>query len=141
MPVRATADQATSRWVSGIGNATQKIQDGVNRVQQAPGQRAAAAADKWLARVQQSQAKWKANVGRVSLADWQQRMIQVGIPRIAQGAQMKQDKYTAFANQFFPYLQRGVQQVDAMPSTTLQDGINRAVFMINYNAQFKRGGS
>lgn len=141
MPVRATADQATQRWVQGIGNATQKIQDGVARVQQAPGQKAAAAADKWLSRVQQSQAKWKANVGRVSLADWQQSMTSVGIARIAQGAQAKQGKFTAFMTEFLPYLQRGVQQIDAMPSTTLQDGIQRAVAMINYNAQFKRRGS
>lgn len=138
MPVRATADQATQRWVQGIGNATQKITQGVAAVQQAPGQRAAAQADKWLMKVQQSQAKWKANVGRVTLQDWQNRMTTVGIPRIAQGAQAKQDKFASFMNQFLPFLQQGVSQIDRMPSTTLDDGINRATAMIRYNAGFRR---
>lgn len=138
MPVRATADQASQRWVQGISAATQKIQDGVARVQQAPGQKAAAASDKWLSRVQASQAKWKANVGRVSLADWQNSMNTVGIQRIAQGAQAKQSKFTAFMNQYLPFLQTGVNQIDRMPSTTLEDGIARAVAMIRYNAGFKR---
>jgi hypothetical protein len=68
-------------------------------------------------------------------------MTNVGVPRVAQGAQAKQSKYTAFAQEFFPYLATGVQRIDAMPSTTLEDNINRAVAMIRHNAGFKRGSA
>lgn len=103
-----------------------------------PGSLAAAAADKWLAKVTQAKDKFKARVGSVSLSDWQQAYINVGIPRVSQGAQAKQGKFLAFFDQFLPYLQTGLQTIDKMPSTTLEDGIARATAMIRYNAKFKR---
>lgn len=131
---------ATQKWVSNLSNSSAAITRGVNAVTQAPGAAAAASADKWLARVQASKDKWKARVGGVSLQSWQQSMINVGLPRVSSGAQAKQGKYTDFANQFFPYLDSGVAKVKAMPSTTLEDSINRATTMIRHNAAFKRAG-
>ena len=139
MPVRATPADATSKWVANLSGSTERIKAGVQRVTQSPGQKAAAQSQKWLQRVTASQDKWKQRVGSVSLSDWQQSMIDVGVPRVAQGAQAKQNKFQAFAAEFFPYLAQGVQRIDAMPSTTLEDNINRAVAMIRHNAGFKRG--
>lgn len=133
---RMDPTSATAKWVNNLSNSTQAITDGVNSVQTAPGQAAARQVQTWLARVQASAQKWATNTAAVSLQDWQQSMITTGIPRIASGAQAKQGKYQAFATKFFPYLQTGVSQVKAMPKVTLQDGINRAVAMINYNAKF-----
>jgi len=127
---------ATAKWVTNLSNSTQAITAGVDAVTQAPGQLAAAKVTTWLARVQASAQKWAANVSAVSLGDWQQAMKTVGIPRIATGAQAKQGKYAAFATKFYPYLASGVATVKAMPKVTLQDGINRAVAMINHNAKF-----
>lgn len=141
MPVRANAQQATEKWVTNIGQATARITSGVQAVQTSPGQQAAAAHQKWLTRVQESADKWRQRVGSVSLQDWQNAMINVGIPRIAQGAQAKQAKMEAFMNDFLPYLSQGVQRVEGMPSVTLEDNINRAVAMIRHNSQFKRGGA
>lgn len=141
MPVRATAEQATAKWVQNIGQATERITSGVQAVQTAPGAKAAAAHQKWLTRVQESADKWRQRVGSVSLQDWQQAMVNVGIPRIAQGAQAKQGKMQAFMADFLPYLQQGVSRVEQMPSTSLEDNINRAVAMIRHNAQFKRSGA
>jgi hypothetical protein len=133
---RMDPTSATAKWVNNLSNSTQAITDGVNSVTTAPGQAAARQVQTWLARVQASAQKWATNTAAVSLQDWQQSMITTGIPRIASGAQAKQGKYQAFATKFFPYLQTGVSQVKAMPKVTLQDGINRAVAMINYNAKF-----
>lgn len=141
MPVRVSPDQASAKWLQRLSGATQQITDGVNRVTTAPGQKAAAQSQKWLQRVTASQDKWKTNVARVSLQDWQNSMTQVGIPRIAQGAQQKQGKFTNFMTSFLPYLQSGVATVDKMPSTTLEDNIARAVAMIRHNASFKRPAS
>lgn len=141
MPVRATPEQATAKWVQNIGQATERITSGVQAVQTAPGQKAAAAHQKWLTRVQESADKWRQRVGSVSLQDWQNAMVNVGIPRIAQGAQAKQGKMQAFMTDFLPYLQNGVSKVEQMPSVSLEDNINRAVAMIRHNAQFKRSGA
>lgn len=126
----------TAKWVNNLSNATSSITAGVNAVSQAPGQLAANQVNTWLARIQQSAQKWATNVAAVSLADWKNAMINVGIPRIAQGAQAKQSKYLAFAQKFYPYVEQGQAQVKAMPKVTLQDGINRAVAMIKHNAAY-----
>lgn len=139
MPVRSTPQDATSKWVQNLSGSTERIKAGVARVQTAPGQQAARQAQKWLQRVTASQDKWRQRVSSVSLQSWQASMTDVGIPRVAQGAQAKQSKYTDFASQFFPYLSQGVARIDAMPSVTLEDNINRAVAMIRHNAGFKRG--
>lgn len=141
MPVRATPQDATTKWVNNLSGSTESIKAGVARVTTAPGQKAAAQSAKWLARVTASQEKWRQRVGSVSLQSWQDSMVNVGVPRVAQGAQQKQGKYQAFAAEFFPYLAQGVQRIDAMPSVTLEDNINRAIQMIRHNAAFKRGSS
>lgn len=141
MPVRSTPEAAVSKWLANLGSATDRMTSGAQRVTKSPGQSAAAAADKWLQKVTAAKQKFATNVGRVSLADWQNAYINVGIPRVAQGAQAKQNKVLAFQQEFLPYLQRGVSTIDAMPSTTLEDGIARATAMIRYNSKFKRGTS
>lgn len=139
MPVRATPEQATAKWVQNLGAATDRMTTGAQGVTVAPGQKAAAAADKWLARVTQSKAKFAKNVASVSLQSWQDSYVNIGIPRVAQGAQAKQAKVANFMASFLPYLARGVQQIDAMPNVTLEDGIARATAMIRYNAKYQRG--
>lgn len=141
MPVRSTPEMATAKWVSGLSAATERMTAGAQGVTRAPGQAAAAAADKWLARVTASKDKFRNNVAAVSLADWQAAYVNIGIPRVAQGAQAKQAKMQNFMTQFLPYLQRGVSQIDQMPSVTLEDGIARMTAMVRYSAKFKRGVS
>jgi hypothetical protein len=138
MPVKATSAQATAKWLAGMQGASARMTAGAQAVQTAPGQAAAAASAKWLAKVTQSQQKFATNVGKVSLQDWQNAYINTGIPRVSQGAQQKQGKVQSFMDQFLPYLQTGLQTIDKMPSTTLADGIARATAMITYNSKFKK---
>lgn len=134
-----TPQELADKWAQRLSASTQEITRGVQNVTQAPGQLAAAQRQAWLARVQAAADKWARNVARVSLQDWQNKMLTVGVPRIAQGAQANQDKMAAFAAEFLPYLDRGVAQVKGMPNVTLEDSINRAIAMIRHNANFKRG--
>lgn len=127
-----------AKWASRLGAATQEITAGVNSVTVAPGQRAAAQVDTWLARVQAARDKWVRNVSGVSLGSWQQAMIQKGVPRVAQGAQAAQPKMAAFMSQFLPHVEAGAAQVRNMPKTTIEDGIQRAIAQIRHNATFVR---
>lgn len=139
MPVRSTPQAATEKWVNRLSGATQEITAGVQRVQVSPGQLAAQKHQKWLAAVNEAAPKWRRNVGQVSLEQWQRLMTQVGIPRIAQGAQQKRGKFEQFASEFFPHLERGVAQIQRMDDTTFEARINKAVAMMRHNRQFKRG--
>lgn len=137
MPVRATAASATTKWLSNLTGAQTAMKTGAMAVQQSPGLLASQAADKWLNRVTASKQKFITNTAAVTLSSWQNAYTGVGISRAIQGAQAKQSNVTAFQNQFLPFLQQGVAKIDAMPNNTLQDGVARAVAMINYNATFK----
>ena len=143
MPVRVSPQDATSKWVSRLSGATAEIQAGVQRVTVSPGQSAVAKYQKWVNAVTSAEAqnKWKTNTGRVQLADWQQAMANVGIPRIAQGAQAKQGKFESFMSDFLPFLARGVQQVEQMDDSTFEARVQRAVAMMNYNRNFKRSAA
>lgn len=139
MPVRSDPATATSRWVQGMSNATQAATRGVQSVTVSPGQSAAAAADKWLAKVTQARDKFARRVGAVTLGQWQNAMTSYGISRMGTGAQQKQGKFQSFMTEFLPHLKAGVDQVHAMPKMTLEDSINRASAMIRHNAAFQRG--
>lgn len=141
MPVKATSASATAKWLTGMQGASDRMKTGAMAVTTAPGQKAAAAKAKWLAKVTAAADKYATNVGAVSLQSWQNSYVNIGIPRVAQGAQQKQQKVTNFMDQFLPYLQTGLQTIDKMPSTTLEDGIARATAMIRYNAKFTRNAT
>lgn len=138
--VRVSPQQGTAKWQARIQAATQEIMQGVERVQTAPGVLAAAKFQKWVTGVQEAQQKWRRNVSRVSLQEWQDSMKNVGIPRIAQGAQQKAGKVERFQAEFFPFLEQGMRQINAMPDNTLEDRIAKSAAMQRYNAGFKRGG-
>lgn len=141
MPVRSDPQTATDRWVSGMSNATTAMQRGVASVTVSPGQKAAQAADKWLMKVTSARDKFARRAGSVTLQDWQSAMTTYGINRVAQGAQSKKGKMLSFQQDFLPFLAQGVAKIDAMPKNTLEDGIARAVAMIQHNASYQRKAS
>lgn len=122
-----------------MSNAGPAATRGVQSLTVSPGQSAAAAADKWLAKVTAARDKFARRVGSVTLSQWQQAMTSYGISRMGTGAQQKQQKFQSFMGEFLPYLKAGVDQVHAMPRMTLEDSINRAAAMIRHNAGFQRG--
>lgn len=139
MPVRATSAQATAKWLTGISGAQDRMKSGALAVKDAPGELAAQAADKWLARVTASKNKFIVNSRAVSLQQWQQAYINTGLPRVSQGAQDKQGKYTAAMDAFLPYMQQGLNTIDKMPNNTIEDAVNRAAAMIRWNSKYVRG--
>lgn len=139
MPVRVTPQQATAKWLTGLSGANERMKQGALNVQQAPGELAAQAADKWLARVTAAKPKFIANSRAVSKESWQNSYINVGLPRVTQGAQDKQAKYTNAMASFFNYMNQGLQTIDKMPKNTIEDSIQRAAAMIRWNAKYIKG--
>jgi hypothetical protein len=138
MPVRGDPSSITSKWVNRLSGATAEIQAGIARVTVAPGAKAAQKSQKWLNNTQAAHDKFKRNVGRVSLSDWQNAATTIGVPRIAQGAQQKQGKMQSFLTDFIPHLERGLSQIDNMPDDTMEARIQKSVAMMRHNANFKR---
>lgn len=139
--VRKTPQEATEKWVRNLGQAGPEIEAGVKRVQTAPGQLAAQQQQKYLAGVQEKVAKWANNVRRVSLQEWQDSMLKLGVPRVAQGAQEKRGKMEAFQAEFFPYLDRVLAEAARMPTTTKAQRIQKMVAVVTKTGEFQRGGA
>lgn len=131
MPLRVDPQTAAADWATGLSNATTKITRGIQRVQQAPGAKAAAKADKWLSGVQNSKDKFARNVAAVTLGEWQQATTEA-VGRVAEGAQRKQAKYANAVTPVFQHMANVLSQVDNMPDMTLDQRINKSV-------QFQRG--
>jgi hypothetical protein len=121
-----------------MGASSTEIEAGVRRVTQPPGELAAAQVDAYIAGVQRSRAKWVRNTSGVTLQQWQNAMINKGIPRISQGAQQAQGKVEQFMRDFLPYVDQGVQQIKSMPKGGVDNGINRAAAMIRWNSNYER---
>lgn len=128
-----------ANWASRLAGSTQRITDGINAVNVAPGVAAARQKDVWLQNTQAAQAKWARNVAAVSLTDWQQMTISKGVPRIAGGAQAAQPKFQSFMSKFLPHVQAGKAQLPARG--TLDQNIQRAVQMMRHNAKFSNASS
>lgn len=124
------------KWATRLGAATQAITDGVNAVTVAPGQKAAAQAQVWLANTQAAMDKWVRNTGSVSLASWKNDMLTKGVPRIGQGATAAVPKMTQFMQQWLPYAQSIADSLP--PRGTIDQNIQRAIQQIQGNHAFQR---
>lgn len=138
--VRVSPTDGAAKWARNLGAATQDIAAGIDRVTTAPGQKAAAASGKWLAKVSQSEPKFKNNVAAVSLSSWQ-ASAKDGVNRVASGANAKKGKMESFATEFYAHLDRGAAAINSMPTNTVEDGIAKAAAQIRHNASFKRSGT
>lgn len=135
-----TATQAAQKLATGIRNGGTAYEMGVNAVTTNPAQKAIAKRDKWIAAMQDpaTHDRWSRGLGRVTLPEWQQATLTVGKQRFTQSADKAASNYQDFADNFFPVLERNVQQVNAMPDTTLDERIARATQMMRLNAQYNR---
>lgn len=131
-----TPDQAAAAWASRLASSTERITQGVQGVTTAPGQAAARQKAVWAQQVAASQDKWASRVAAVSLPDWQQAMVQKGIPRVASGAQAAQPKFAAFMTQLLPHINSTVAGLPARG--TLDQNINRMTQFVRGMSTFQR---
>lgn len=133
--VMASPEAAAAKWQRNTAGASDAIKQGVMAVTQAPGQKAAAAKDLWLANVNASAGRWATAVGNVSLQDWQNAIINKGIPRITQGAAQAQGKVQAFLQSWLPFQQQVVAGLPARGG--LEQNIQRMEQLVRKNAEAK----
>lgn len=143
---RVNAQQYLDKWGRNLNASGQYITAGVQRVQTAPGQSAAAAQARMLANLTQSVTSgvWAKNVSAVSLADWQNAMTNKAIPRIAQGVTAAQKNKVGKITALLNAVDQASAAAKALPKGGLEEGIARATaFMrsMSQNAPKKTGNS
>jgi hypothetical protein len=115
-----TTSTVAAKWQRGVANSGQQVKDGVMAVRQAPGEKAAAAADLYLQKVQEAVQNQRYQQGclSVSLSQWQKDMIEKGIQRMSTGATAAMPKFQKFLDFWLPICQQSSDAVAAMPSGT-----------------------
>jgi len=137
---KVNSTQFAEKWARRMSQSTQDIQNGVNRVTEAPTAKAAAKKTKMLQNLTAAvnSGKWEAGLARVSLQDWKKSIIEKGLPRVQAGVTAAQPKVADFANKLLAY-QEGLQsQIESMPDLTLQDSISRMTAWITGMSKFQR---
>ena len=126
--------QVANKWATNLGQSTTSIQAGVQAVTTAPGVKAAAQANVWANNTVAAKQKWATNTAKVPLSDWQDSMINKGIPRIQTGATAAVPKMTAFLTKSLPFINNLVATLP--PRGDLGSNINRAVAFMNGMSKF-----
>lgn len=125
------------KWATAMASAGPAYEAGINGVQVAPGQRAAAASQKYLAGVQANLAKFERNSLAVDLGTWKTAAISKGRDRLGTGATAAKPKVVAFETAFFAHLKSGQATIDQMPTLTYEQRKQKAIAQMDWNHEFK----
>lgn len=139
-PTMLSAAEVAAKWSRNLGQSTEAIRKGIERVTESPAGAAARSADLWQQRVSSAETKdkFRRNAERSTLEDWKRATLEKGLNRISSGAASAVPKMQAFLAEFLPHEEAVAQRVRSMPKGTLEDRINRAVAQIRGNAEFRR---
>ena len=137
-----TPQQAAAKWAQRLGAATDAVKQGVQAVQVSPMEKAANRQDAYISGVTRAanSGKWARGLRRRTLGDWQQSMINKGLPRIASGAAASQPKMESFMQQWLPYEEQLKNKLASMPRGTLEQNKARMNAAVDWNAAFVRQG-
>lgn len=141
---RVDAQGWLKKWGTNLQASGQYITAGVKAVQQAPGQAAAAAQDRMLANLTQSvtSGAWARAVSSVSLGDWQNAMINKGIPRLSQGITAAQASKVQIITQTLQVVDAAAAAANSLPRGDINASIARAAAFMTYmhsNAPKRKG--
>jgi uncharacterized protein YeaC (DUF1315 family) len=120
--------------------ALDDMRAGIENVTVAPTQKAAAKQEKMRQRLLEAleSGKWANGLKRVSLEEWKQKMIELGLNRVASGLDANKKKVEEFAAQLLPHIEAGQKLIEKMPDVTLEDSINRMTAFIRHMSKFQR---
>jgi hypothetical protein len=137
---KLTPEEFAEKHARRLKASVDDIRNGVSRVNEAPGVKAAEKKDKMLQNVTRAiqEGKWEQRVKAVTLDEWKTKMIDKGLNRIAAGIDAAKDKQVDFARQLLEY-QTGLQnKVNKMPDLTLEDSLNRMTEWVRGMSKFRK---
>jgi len=134
--VKMSPQEYADKWAKRLKGSGAEIKQGIERVTEAPGVKAAAKVDKMRANLLESidDGTWEKRVAAVSLPDWKKAAITKGLKNIASGADGASDKMKNFAAVLLPHVDQGQSLVEDMPDLTIEDSIARATAYMRHMA-------
>lgn len=133
-----TPDQAAQKWQQNLAASGPAYTAGIQAVQVAPTQLAAAQQSKWAQKVQEAAAsnRFANKLNSVTLQQWQQAATSKGASRLTSGAAAAKPKMQQFLSAFLPVMAQVKQQVSSMPKNGIEDSLARVRVQIMAAKQF-----
>jgi hypothetical protein len=129
-----SAEQAVKRYTDAMqsGAARQKYLDGIASTTENPMEKAAAAEDLYLRRVQEavSSGRRREKLLSTPMQRWKDNATKKGGERLATGAAAAVDKVRAHFQKWTPIYQQVSAAVASMPKGTIEDSVARAAAAI-----------
>lgn len=136
----ASPSTIAKKWQRNLQGATETIKEGVSRVTENPAELAIQSKQQWIDGLNRAAAegKYERGLQRVTLQGWKDAMINKGLQRLSAGVAGALPKMEAFISEVSPHIESGVQQLRAMPRGSLEQNIQRSVFMQMHMSKFRR---
>jgi hypothetical protein len=129
MAVKTDAATAAKNWSDRFAAAGTKATAGANSVTVSPGMAAAKQANVWASNVAASLDKFRRKVGAVTVDQWRNAYITVGVPRFSSGATKGAPKMQQFMSAFLPVLTNAVGSLP--PRGSYEQNKARAVALMD----------
>lgn len=124
---KLNATEYADKWGRRIKGSTEDMRRGIQRTSEAPGLAAARQKElmkqKLLASIEDG--TWERNVAAVTLQEWQDKMENKGIPRLAAGVDAAMPKQVQMAEKLLADVDASVAVVNQTPRGDLEANINR----------------
>ena len=130
------------KWARRMKGSTADIARGVDKVTEAPAQKAIAKQEKMKANLIKAidDGRWAAGLEKVSLEQWKAFMKEKGINRISAGVDGAGKKMEDFGAWLLDRVETGQAKIESMPDISLEDNINRMVTYIRHMSEEKYKG-
>lgn len=103
---KTNPSEVAQKWATRTAGAVSDYKAGIDSVRVAPGESAAQAVDRMIAKLQalRDSGELAQSMRSVSLADWQRAAKEKGAERLASGARQAQGKMASFMQDFLPFV-------------------------------------
>lgn len=139
-----TPEEVADKYVRNAQNALGDWVAGVQAVTEAPGMKAAAKKQKWLAGINRAanEGTWEQNVAAVSLQEWVATTVGKGEGRYGSGVASARNKQVEFHNQLQSFREPLDRKIANMSDLTPQDRENKMLENMRgmRNFRFRRRG-
>lgn len=134
---RSTPAKSARKWAQNLAGSIEDIRAGIMAMDTSPGVKAAARKQAYLDGVQRSAQRWADKLNNMSLQTWQQKVIEKGLPVIAERARIAIPKMAAHLTQWRAFMDSIESQLKGMPRGTLEQNIARSNFVIREARKWK----
>lgn len=136
---KVTAEQYAEKWGRRLKGATSDISAGIDRVREAPGERAARAKDLMRQRLLEAldDGTWETQVAAVTLEDWKRAAKEKGVQRIAAGVDGSMASQRQMAGRLLAAVDEAVAEANQTPRGSLENNIERMTRFVRAMSQRK----